>query len=149
MLSKRRLSCTAFRKPLALCRLHNADSIDAAKWFAKDYGLGWGANILKMYFEMIGLINWMDERQEVTLLLFFSLHSGFGTLNPIASSTKDLSGRPSPAICTNLDADPMPTCYSMNALPRWARLPVLLSQPYLITSRYHKPRKSVLRIFPA
>ena len=45
--------------------IHNPESVDSAKWFSKDYNLTWGQNLVKKYFDMIGLENWMDERQEV------------------------------------------------------------------------------------
>ena len=45
---------------------HDPASVEIAKWFSKDYNLTWGQNLVKKYFDMIGLHNWMDERQEVS-----------------------------------------------------------------------------------
>ena len=45
---------------------HDPASVEVAKWFSKDYNLTWGQNLVKKYFDMIGLSEWMDERQEVT-----------------------------------------------------------------------------------
>ena len=44
---------------------HDPASVEIAKWFSKDYNLTWGQNLVKKYFDMVGLHDWMDERQEV------------------------------------------------------------------------------------
>lgn len=49
---------------------HDPDSVEIAKWFSKDYNLTWGQNLVKKYFDMIGLADWMDERQEVCFIHF-------------------------------------------------------------------------------
>ena len=46
---------------------HDPTSVEHARWFSKDYNLTWGQNLVKKYFDMIGLHEWMDERQEVIL----------------------------------------------------------------------------------
>lgn len=55
--------------------IHNPESVDSAKWFSKDYNLTWGQNLVKKYFDMIDLTEWMDERQEVRHSIKFHLES--------------------------------------------------------------------------
>lgn len=45
---------------------HDPSSVEIARWFSKDYNLTWGQNLVKKYFDMIGLHEWMNERQEVS-----------------------------------------------------------------------------------
>jgi hypothetical protein len=44
---------------------HDPDSVEIAKWFSKDYNLTWGQNLVKKYFDMIGISHWMHEGQEI------------------------------------------------------------------------------------